>query len=141
MVALCYLYSDDSGRVEVRLERGEGGGGRTALGRAEAVTPDGPGRRGLARKLLRHTRDLGFVAATPALHIAAPGRGFHTGGAFPMNDRSSDSDARSDVLGRPAGWRRIHLVNASVFPTIPATTITYTTMANAHRIAAATADL
>jgi choline dehydrogenase-like flavoprotein len=45
------------------------------------------------------------------------------------------------VLGRPAGWRRIHLVDASVFPTIPATTITYTAMANAHRIAAAAADL
>jgi len=97
--------------------------------------------RGLARKLLRHTWDLGFVAAAPALHIAAPGRGFHTGGAFPMSDRPGDADASSDVLGRPAGWRRIHLVDASVFPTIPATTITYTAMANAHRIAAAAADL
>ena len=140
MVALCYLHSDDSGRVEVRLERGEGEAARLL---AEPRPSPRTARvvRGLARKLLRHTRDLGFVAATPALHIAAPGRGFHTGGAFPMNDRSSDSDARSDVLGRPAGWRRIHLVDASVFPTIPATTITYTAMANAHRIAAAAADL
>ena len=42
---------------------------------------------------------------------------------------------RSDTLGRPLGWERIHLVDASVFPTIPAATITYTVMANAHRIA------
>jgi choline dehydrogenase-like flavoprotein len=40
----------------------------------------------------------------------------------------------SDLLGRPAGLKRIHLVDSSVLPTIPATTITYTVMANAHRI-------
>jgi hypothetical protein len=140
MVALCYLHSDDSGRIEMRLERGAGGAARL-------VAEPWPGPRtarvmhGLARKLLRHARDLGFLAAVPALHIAAPGRGFHTGGSFPMSDGTGAADARSDVLGRPAGWRRIHLVDASVFPSIPATTITYTAMANAHRIAAAAADL
>jgi len=140
MVAACFLHSDDSGRIEVRLERGEGGAARLV---AEPTPSPRTARvvRGLARKLLRHTWDLGFVAAAPALHITAPGRSFHTGGAFPMSNRPGDADARSDVLGRPAGWRRIHLVDASVFPTIPANTITYTAMANAHRIAAATADL
>jgi choline dehydrogenase-like flavoprotein len=32
-------------------------------------------------------------------------------------------------------WRSIHLVDASVFPTVSATTFTLTIMANAHRIA------
>jgi choline dehydrogenase-like flavoprotein len=41
----------------------------------------------------------------------------------------------SDVLGRVAPWRSIHLVDASVFPTVPATTFTLSIMANAHRIA------
>ena len=40
----------------------------------------------------------------------------------------------TDLLGRPTGWRRIHAVDATVFPSIPATTITFSVMANAHRI-------
>jgi hypothetical protein len=31
----------------------------------------------------------------------------------------------------------VHAVDATVFPTIPSTTITYSVMANAHRIASA----
>jgi choline dehydrogenase-like flavoprotein len=33
-----------------------------------------------------------------------------------------------------APWTRVHLADASVFPTVPATTFTLTIMANAHRI-------
>jgi choline dehydrogenase-like flavoprotein len=38
------------------------------------------------------------------------------------------------------GWRRIHLVDASVLPDIPATQITFSVMANAHRIGWHTAN-
>ena len=44
-------------------------------------------------------------------------------------------------MAPPTGWDAshdgidIHLVDASVFPTVPATTFTLTIMANAHRIA------
>jgi choline dehydrogenase-like flavoprotein len=41
---------------------------------------------------------------------------------------------QSDVLGRPGGLERVHLVDGSVLPTIPATTVTFSIMANAHRI-------
>jgi choline dehydrogenase-like flavoprotein len=40
----------------------------------------------------------------------------------------------TDIFGRLAGSERIHAVDASVLPTIPATTITFTVMANAYRI-------
>jgi choline dehydrogenase-like flavoprotein len=40
----------------------------------------------------------------------------------------------SDTLGRPAGLTRVHAVDSSVLPSIPATTITFSVMANAHRI-------
>jgi len=49
--------------------------------------------------------------------------------------RERPRDFESDALGRPRGLSRVHVVDAAVFPTIPATTITYTAMANAHRIA------
>ena len=38
-------------------------------------------------------------------------------------------------LGRVGPWRNTHLIDASVFPTVAATTFTLTIMANAHRIA------
>ena len=39
-----------------------------------------------------------------------------------------------DILGRPHGLQRVHAIDSTVLPTIPATTITYTVMANAYRI-------
>ena len=48
--------------------------------------------------------------------------------------RSDPGPLETDVFGRVQGWKRIHVVDASVFPSIPATTITLTAMANAHRI-------
>ena len=41
---------------------------------------------------------------------------------------------QSDALGRPMGRSRVHVVDASSLPSIPATTITFSVMANAHRI-------
>ena len=70
---------------------------------------------------------------TPLLEIGAPGRGYHSGGSFPM--RTTPTRFESDRWGRPGGFERVHAVDATVFPTIQAGPITFTVMANAHRIA------
>ena len=44
-------------------------------------------------------------------------------------------DLETDFLGRPTGWTRVHVVDSSVFPSIPATTVALLAMANARRIA------
>jgi choline dehydrogenase-like flavoprotein len=49
-------------------------------------------------------------------------------------------DFQADLLGRPTGFSRVHVVDASVFPSLPATTITLSVMANAHRIGSAALD-
>jgi ferredoxin len=64
--------------------------------------------------------------------IVPPGRSFHAGGSFPMG--SKNTPYCSDLLGRPAGLSRTHLLDASIFPSIPATTIAYTAMANSDRV-------
>lgn len=80
---------------------------------------------------LRHSL-AGFGVIPPLnLTMVAPGRSFHAGGSFPMG--GADTTYRSDLLGRPAGLGRVHLLDASTFPSIPATTIAYTAMANADR--------
>ncbi|MYF29018.1 MAG: hypothetical protein F4169_09175, partial [Gammaproteobacteria bacterium] len=61
------------------------------------------------------------------------------GGGFPM--RQDPGRLETDPLGRPKGFQRVHLVDASVFPSIAGTPITFTVMANAHRIASETARL
>ena len=67
-----------------------------------------------------------------------PGRGFHTGCSFPMS--AAPKGFESDLLGRVAGLKRVHIVDSSVLPSIPATTITFTVMANAHRIGQAVGE-
>jgi ferredoxin len=88
--------------------------------------------RKLASKLLRNTFRLGAFPLTPMMEIAEPGRSFHNGSSFPMSLQPGPFE--TDILGRPFDWQRIHAVDATILPTIPATTITLSVMANAHRI-------
>ena len=48
---------------------------------------------------------------------------------------SNPGELESDLLGRPAGLKRVHVVDSTVFPTVPAPTITPTIMAMSYRIA------
>jgi len=50
---------------------------------------------------------------------------------------ANPSGLETDLLGRPQGLKRTHIVDSSVLPSIAATTITFTVMANAHRIGTA----
>jgi hypothetical protein len=90
-------------------------------------------------KLLRASGASGLFPLLPLLRPGLPGRGFHSGGTFPM--KANPASMESDILGRPAGYRRIHAVDSTVFSSIPATTITFTAMANAHRIGTLAAEL
>jgi choline dehydrogenase-like flavoprotein len=83
--------------------------------------------------LRRNCQSLGFSPITPMLKIGDHGQGAHIGGTFPMRDIPGPFE--SDVLGRPYGAQRVHLVDGSVLPSIPATTVTLSIMANAYRIA------
>jgi hypothetical protein len=41
----------------------------------------------------------------------------------------------TDIFGQLQEWRRIHVVDGSILPSIPATTLALVQMANADRIA------
>jgi len=131
-----YLHSDHSSQIAVTLKKGAPD--RLQL-RAELNPEVRPTIRRVLRKLLRHRRQLGAWPLAPMLQVSEPGRGFHNGGSFPM--RANPDELETDTLGRLPGWRRIHLVDASVLPDVPATQITFSVMANAHRIGWQTAAL
>lgn len=95
--------------------------------------------RGVLKKLYKNRKNLCAVPVFPMLQIGQAGQAHHSGGAFPM--RENPGNFESDTLGRPYGFRRVHVVDSTVFPSIPAGSITLTVMANADRIASAAASL
>ncbi len=127
-----YLHSDHSSQISVTLKKGGGGPDRLQL-RAELNSQVRPAIGRVLRKLRRHAAQFGAFPLSPMLQVADPGRGFHSGGDFPM--RRNPGELETDTMGRLPGWRRTHIVDASVLPEIPATQITLSVMANAHRIA------
>lgn len=141
-VAIGYLPSWGSPRLRLRLHRAPSEDMLPAL----QVTREDPHwsrnrmLRGVLVKVLRSSRLLDLYPVLPNMLFAAGGKSYHWGGSFPHagDDRTIFG---SDRLGRVGTWQRIHLVDASVFPNIPATTHTLTIMANAHRIAAETVTL
>src|SRR5262245_12992999 len=119
LVVQGYLHSDHSSRIVVALKKGaEGQADRLQL-KAEANPQTKPIIRRVLRKLLRHARQFGAMPVLPMLQVAEAGRGFHTGGTFPM--RSQPGPLQTDTLGRPRGWKRVHAVDSTVFPSLPAT--------------------
>ena len=131
-----YLHSSSSPRI------------RATLSRSTKHTPSvlelefQPGEvatqaaiKKVVRKLWKHSSRFKALAIRPLMHVAAPGASTHSGGSLPM--RAVPGHLQTDRLGRPTGFKRVHVVDASVFPEIPATTVTLTVMANAHRIGSA----
>ena len=133
-----FLHSDESAKIRIELRKPSQG--RPLL----RVQPE-PNRRSLWKsirvglKLAANGFALGGLPVVPAIQFAEPGRSYHSGGTFPMSQ--TPGRFQTDLLGRLPGLDRIHFVDASIFPSIPATTITLTVMANAHRIAHQACDL
>lgn len=135
-VALGYLPSWRSPRLRVRVRRVANGEGMRELHISRETPPPGRNRmlRTVVTRLLRSARLLDLYPVLPMLRLSAGGKSYHVGGSFPHTG-SGSTIFGSDRLGRVGPWRRIHLVDASVFPNVPAMTFTLTIMANAHRIA------
>ena len=126
-----YLHSQHSSHIDLSLTRKDGAEVLEMKGVANPLASKTIKR--LVAKLTRSLLPSGLVPVRPMLNIGKPGEGRHVGGAFPMS--ASPSERECDVFGRPPGFRNVHVVDATVFPTVPAATITFTAMANAQRIA------
>jgi choline dehydrogenase-like flavoprotein len=130
----CYLHSDYSHEIEARLLPRDAEAATARLALTVKRNQKTEATVGRVIKKLRSVKS--FTRATPLralLKMGSPGRGFHTGGSLPM--RLQPGEFQTDLLGTPHGCSRVHVVDSSVFPSVPASTITLTAMANAHRIA------
>jgi choline dehydrogenase-like flavoprotein len=126
-----YLHSSHSGKIVATLERR---GSRDVLSLKPVVNA---ATKDMVQRVIRKVRSVTTLTSSfpvsALLDITEPGRGFHSGGSFPM--AHAPNLQQTDRMGRPHGMIRTHVVDSTIFPSIPATPITLTVMANAYRIA------
>lgn len=117
-----FLHSDEGEKIKLQLQKDD-----TLLVRGEKHDVKRP-----LRKLFKILRKFGMI---PYFEIGMPGRGFHSGATFPMQKEASpENKISTDLLGRLSSCQHVHIVDASILPSIPAQSLTYTIMANAYRI-------
>ena len=94
-----------------------------------------PMLREVLRRMTRAAPYLDLLPIRVMQFVSAGGKSYHFGGSFSHAPPDRGELLSTDRVGRLKPWRRIHLVDGSVLPSIPASTFTLTVMANAHRIA------
>lgn len=125
-----FLHSSESAHLELTVSSPQPTADEIQI-RGVANPIAGPVAKRAQAELRRRLVRFGIIPPlSPSM--VAPGRSFHAGGSFPMG--SKNMPYCSDLLGRPAGLSRTHLLDANTFPSIPATTIAYTAMANSDRV-------
>lgn len=128
-----FLHSQDSAKIEIRLA--EAGDYPRLKIKAVANEATGPAVDRAIRRMGNVASKVGLVPLAPLRRIGSIGSSYHWGGTFPMRDHPGAME--TDSIGRLPGLRRVFLADSSVFPSVPATTISFSIMANAHRIATA----
>lgn len=132
-VGLGYLPSWASPRVQVTHRPVPGSPlPEITVGPASEQTP--PMFAKVLRKLAKTAPKLDLWPVITHAKLSGAAKSYHFGGSFAHRDGKA-TDRSTDRLGRLATWDRVHLVDGSVFPSVPSTTFTLTVMANAHRIA------
>jgi ferredoxin len=100
-----------------------------------------PMYRAVMRRLMVAAPKLDLWPVVPQARLSGIAKSYHFGGSFPhADDRGRVTPTSTDRWGRLPDWDRVHLVDGSVFPSVPSTTFTLTVMANAHRIASEVLD-
>jgi len=126
----CFLPGHYSHNV-ARLERQDDGSSRLVV--HGGVSDDHAGRVGrLRRQLTRAFRRLGAYVLPNSFTPMGPGEAIRYAATLPMRDAPGTGE--TDALGELHGSPGLHVVDLSIFPSMPAKHHTLTMMANADRI-------
>jgi ferredoxin len=125
------VHSRHSPEIRMRLDKTGAGDGLHITSTPAADTL--PALRRAGQKISTLCRKFGVASMAPMIRSSRFGASAHIGSTYPMRQTVNELFS-SDVLGRPAGYRRTHIIDGAAFPSIPATTMAFTVMANAHRI-------
>lgn len=129
-VAFGYLHSASSATLRVTREDG-------VEGRLRVTGREHPDStrvcRAIATKLFRCSWRVKALPIPGQLRRDQPGAAHRWGGCFPM--RVDPAPFETDRLGRMPSLRGLHIVDATILPTVPAGPLATTVMGNAYRIA------
>lgn len=132
---LVNYHSDHSGTYELQLRRPAPGDGTSDAYLHTRQKSAPPQLRTLLSSMGLLGRNLLRLGCLPLLPLARLNSGsYHVGCTLPMK-ANPQAWNETDELGRLAAWKRVHVVDTSVFPSLPGTTIGLLTMGNAYRIA------
>jgi hypothetical protein len=126
-VIFCYLHSDNSARLQLRLNDDD-------LLEVEGL------RNSESRKILKRLKIKLWKSFAKTGLIPFPffrgeqeiGYSVHFGASLPISPKANGLN--TDIFGRVDGLDGLHVVDAASFPSIPATSPTFVIMANAYRI-------
>lgn len=117
-----FFHSNEGKKIKIQLQQN---GSLSVTGQDHNI-------KAQVKKIVAILRKNGLI---PTYELGAPGRSFHSGGTFPMaNNSNAKGTITTNTLGLINQTKNVHIVDASIFPSIPAQTIAYTVMANAYRI-------
>jgi len=126
---ISYLHSDESSYLVAQLEKDA----KRTLRVSSTTNPATSGIMQRARKhLLKLAPQTGLVPVMGYKGKKLPGAGNHSGGSMPM--QKTPQGLATTPLGQVPGCDNIHVIDASILPSVPATSITFALMANALRI-------
>ena len=128
------MHSDHANGYLLSLKKGNLDGVDKFLSRREEINEPYRAIKQAKRKLFSMVRSFGWYTLTPFVLDGIRSGGYHVGGTLPMK-LNTEKGTDTNLLGSPKGWKRIHIVDSSVFPSLPGTTIGLLAMANAARIA------
>lgn len=135
--ALVNTHSDFGPVYNVKLEKDASGNEGQMLSSQYFSQHAKDMQRLLNRRLKKILIRRGMIGVDLLQQDSVAAAGYHFGASFPMKAVPKNV-TDTDVLGRPFGWQNVHVVDTSVLPNIPGTTVGLLTMANAHRIASET---
>ena len=129
VVVLCYLHSDNSAHMQFSLKDDD------VLQVVGVQNPESQRVVGrLKRKLWKSVGKTGLLPLPFLGREQKIGLSVHFGASLPMSKVANGLN--TDIFGAVDGLGGLHVVDAAVFPSIPATSPTFVIMANAYRIGA-----
>ena len=86
-------------------------------------------------KKVNQTKSLSFSILNRLMIRLSTGGSQHLGSSFKMSIKPTASD--TDIYGRPLGYKNVHVIDATILPSLPTATIVFASMSNSLRISKA----
>ena len=133
VIAHCNIHSDHAPHYDITLKHDNLG--KTTFKAKKIIKPNSKNIVDInLKKFKTIAHKMGCLILKPLVKNSNNFDSYHLGGSLPMKSKPK-SETDTDVYGRPNGFKNIHVIDSSIFPSLPATTIGLVTMANAYRIA------